>query len=151
MPSIHLILCHPLLLPSIFPSIRVFSNEPVLHLRWPKYWSFSFSIRQSHAYSGLIFFRICWFDLSVLEARDPNCFTRLCSPWGYKENLFPCLFQHLDLCPLVPWLVVPSSIFEASSAASCFHHHGAFSSVSKLPLSSVTLVKAFRSHLGDPG
>ena len=53
MPSNHLILCHPLLLPSIFPSIRVFSNEAVLHIRWPKYWSFNFSISSSNEYSGL--------------------------------------------------------------------------------------------------
>ena len=59
MPSNHLILCHPLLLlPSIFPSIRVSSNESALHIRWPKYWSFSFSIIPSHEYSGLISFRI---------------------------------------------------------------------------------------------
>ena len=65
MPSNHLILCHPLLLPSIFPSIRVFSKESVLHIRWPKYWSFSFSLRPSNEYSGLISFRIDWFDLAV--------------------------------------------------------------------------------------
>ena len=135
MPSNHLILCHPLLLlPSIFPSIRVFSNELALHIKWPKYWSFSFSISPSSEYSGLLFFRICWFDLSVLETRDPNRFTRLCSPWGHWENLSPRLFQHLELCPLVPWLVVPPSISEASSAASCFRHHGAFSSASNLCL-----------------
>ena len=59
MPSNHLILCHPLLLmPSIFPSIRVFSNESVLHIRWPKYWSFSFNISPSNEYSGLISFRL---------------------------------------------------------------------------------------------
>ena len=64
MPSNHLILCHPLLLlPSIFPSIRVFSNKLVLHIRWLKYWSFSFSISPSNEYSGLIAFRIDWFDL----------------------------------------------------------------------------------------
>ena len=64
MPSNHLILCHPLLLlPSVFPSIRVFSNELALHIRWPKYWSFSFSISPSNEYSGLISFRIDWFDL----------------------------------------------------------------------------------------
>ena len=64
MPSNHLILCHPLLLlPSIFHSIRVFSNESAFHIRWPKYWSFSFSITPSNEYSGLIFFRIDWFDL----------------------------------------------------------------------------------------
>ena len=60
-PSNHLILCHPLLLlPSIFPSIRIFSNESVLHIRWPKYWSFSFSISPSNEYSGLISFRMDW-------------------------------------------------------------------------------------------
>ena len=64
MPFNHLILCHPLLLlPSIFPSIRVFSNESALHIRWPKYWSFSFSISPFNEYSGLISFRIDCFDL----------------------------------------------------------------------------------------
>ena len=64
MPSNHLILCHPLLLlPSIFPSIRVFSNESVLHIRWPKYWSFSLSVSPSNEYSKLISFTIDWFDL----------------------------------------------------------------------------------------
>ena len=62
-PSNHLILCQPLLLPSVFPSIRVFSDESTLHIRWPKYWSFSFSISPSNEYSGLISFRIDWFDL----------------------------------------------------------------------------------------
>ena len=64
MPSNHLILCHPLLLPpSIFPSIRVFSNESFLHIRWPKYWSFSFNISPSNEHSGLISFRMDWLDL----------------------------------------------------------------------------------------
>ena len=68
MPSNHLILCHPLLLlPSIFPSIRVFSNNSVLHFRWPKYWSFSFSIRPYSEYSGLICFRMDWLDLLVVQ------------------------------------------------------------------------------------
>ena len=68
MPSNHLILCHPLLLlPSIFPSIRVFSNESVLCIRWPKYWSFNFSISPSNEYSGLISFRIDWLDLLVVQ------------------------------------------------------------------------------------
>ena len=68
MPSHHLILCHPLhLLPSIFPSIRFFSNELVLCIRWPKYWSFSFSISPSNEYSGLISFRIDWFDLLAVQ------------------------------------------------------------------------------------
>ena len=68
MPSKHLILCHSLLLPSIFPNIRVFSSEPALHIRWPKYWScFSFSISPSNEYSGLISFRIDWFDLLTVQ------------------------------------------------------------------------------------
>ena len=68
MPSNHLILCHPLLLlPSIFPSIRVFSNESVLHIRWPKYWSFSSSVSPASEYSGLISFRIDWFDLLAVQ------------------------------------------------------------------------------------
>ena len=68
MPSTHLNFCHSLLLlPSIFPSIRVFSNESVLHIRWPKYWSFSFSISSSNEYSGLISFRMDWFDLLAVQ------------------------------------------------------------------------------------
>ena len=68
MPSSHLILCRPLFLPpSIFPSIRVFSNESVLHIRWPKYWSFSFSITPSNECSGLIFFRMDWLDLLAVQ------------------------------------------------------------------------------------
>ena len=68
MPSNHLILCLPLLLPpSIFPTIRVFSNESTLHMRWPKYWSFSFSISPSNEYSGLISFRMDWLDLLAVQ------------------------------------------------------------------------------------
>ena len=68
MPSNHLILCHPLLLlPSIFPSLWVFSNESALRIRWPKYWSFSFSISPSNEYSGLISFRMDWSDLLALQ------------------------------------------------------------------------------------
>ena len=74
MSSDHLILCHPLLLPpSIFPRIRVFSNESVLCIRWPTYWSFSFSISPSNEYSGLISFRMDWLDLlAVQNSKDPN-------------------------------------------------------------------------------
>ena len=68
MPSNHLILCHPfLLLPSIFPSIRVFSSELVLHMRWPKYWSFSFSISPSNEHPGLTSFRMDWLDLLAVQ------------------------------------------------------------------------------------
>ena len=67
MPSNHLILCPLLLPPSIFPSIKVFSNESILHIRWPKYWSLSFSIGPSNEHSGLIFFRIDWLDLFAVQ------------------------------------------------------------------------------------
>ena len=68
MPFNHLILCRPLLLPpSIFPSIRVFSNESILYIRWPKYWSFSFSVSPSNEYSGLISFRMDWLDLIAVQ------------------------------------------------------------------------------------
>ena len=67
MPSNHLILCRSLLLPSIFPSIRVFSNESALHIRWPKYWSFSFNISPSNEHSGLISFRMDWLDLLAVQ------------------------------------------------------------------------------------
>ena len=73
MPSNYLILCRPLLLlPSIFSNIRVFSNESVLHIRWPNYWSFSFSISPSNEYSGLIYFRMDWFDLLAVQGTLKN-------------------------------------------------------------------------------
>ena len=75
MPSNHLILCHPLLLPpSIFLSIRVFPNESVLHIRWPKYWSFSFMISPSNEYSGLISFRMDWLDLLAVQGTLKSLF-----------------------------------------------------------------------------
>ena len=92
MPSNHLILCRPLLLlPSIFPSIRVFSSESVLHIRWPKYWSFSFSLSPSNEYSGLISFRMDWLDLlavqgtlkSLLQHHSPKA-TRINSQHGHQ-------------------------------------------------------------------
>ena len=91
MPSNHLILCHPLLLlPSIFPSIRVFSSELALHIRWPKYWSFSFSISLSNEYSGLISFRIDYFDLlavqGTLKSSPAPQFGYTLYPRGVVEN-----------------------------------------------------------------
>ena len=77
MPSNHLILCRPLLLlPSIFPSIRIFSNESALHIRWPKYWSFSFSISPSNEYSGLISFTMDWLDLLEIQGTLKNLLQR---------------------------------------------------------------------------
>ena len=68
MPSNHLVLCHPLLLPpSIFPSIRVFSNESTLRIRWPKYWHFSFNISPTNEHPGLVFFRMDWLDLLAVQ------------------------------------------------------------------------------------
>ena len=80
MPSNHLIICHPLLLlPSIFPSITVFSNESVSLIRWPKYWSFSFSINTSSEYSGLISFRVDWFDLLAVQGTLKSLLQHHCS------------------------------------------------------------------------
>ena len=88
MPSKHLILCHPLLLlPSIFPSIRVFSNESVLCIMWPKYWSFSFSISPSNEYSGLISFRIDWFDLLAVQGTLKS----LLQHHSSKASILQCL------------------------------------------------------------
>ena len=107
MPSNHLILCHPLLLPLIFPSIRVFSNELVIHVRWPKYWSFSFSISPSSEYSGLISFRIDWFDfLAVPRHYDLNASVHRCSAFflygptltSIHEYWKNCSFNSMDLC-----------------------------------------------------
>ena len=87
MPSYHLILCCPLLLlPSIFPSIRVFSNVSVLHIRWPKYWSFSFNISPSTEYSGLISFRIDWFDLLEVQGALKSFLQHHSS----KASILPC-------------------------------------------------------------
>ena len=74
MPSNHLILCPPLLLPSIFPGIRVFSSESILHIRWPKYWSFSFNISPTNEYSGLISFRMDWLDLLAVQGTFKSLF-----------------------------------------------------------------------------
>ena len=98
MPSNYLILCHPLfLLPSIFPSIRVFSNESVLHIRWPKYWGFSFNISPSSEHSGLISFRMDWLGLlavqgtpkSLLQHRNSKTSIRWCSAFFIVQLAHP--------------------------------------------------------------
>ena len=87
MPSSHLILCHPLLLlPSIFPSIRVFSNELVLRIRWPKYWSFSFNISPSNEHLGLISFRMDWLDLLAVQGTLKS----LLQPHSSKASILWC-------------------------------------------------------------
>ena len=85
MPSNHLILCHPLLLPSVFPSITVFSNESVLCFRWPKYCSFNFSISPSNEYSGLIFFRIDWLYLLAVQGTLKSLLQH-----SSKVSILPC-------------------------------------------------------------
>ena len=101
-PSNHLILCCPLLLmPSISPSIRGFSNESALHIRWPKYWSFSFSISPSNEYSGLISFRIDWFDLLVIQGTLKS----LLQHHSSRHQLFgtqPSLWSNSHICT---WLL----------------------------------------------
>ena len=105
MPSCHLILCRPLLLqPSIFPSIRVFSNESVLRMRWPKYWRFSFSISCSKEYSGLISFRIDWLDLlavqgtlkSLLQHHSSKVLILQCSAFSMIQLSHPHTFSLLE-------------------------------------------------------
>ena len=105
MPSNHLILCRPLLLlPSIFPSIRVFSKESVLRIRWLKYWSFSFSISPSNEYSGLIPFRIDWLDLladqgtlkSLLQHHSSKASISLTLSFLYRPTLTSCMITVHD-------------------------------------------------------
>ena len=93
MPSNHLILCHPLLLlPSIFPSIRVFSHESALHIRWPKYWSFSFNISPSNEHPGLISFTMDWLDLLAVHGTHKTLLQHhsskasCCSSWCHKVS-----------------------------------------------------------------
>ena len=86
MPSKNLILCHPLLLPSIFPSITVFSNESALHIKWPKYWSFSFNISGSNEHPGLIFFRMDWLDLLAVQGTLKS----LLQYHNSKAPILPC-------------------------------------------------------------
>ena len=137
MPSNHLILCcYPLLLPSIFPRIRVFPNESVLCIRWPKYWSFSFSISPSNEYLGLISFRMDWFDLlavqgtlkSLLQHHSSKASNLQCSAffiaqlshpylttgktialtrWTFVSKVVSLLFSMLSV--LISWLQSPSA------------------------------------------
>ena len=86
MPSNHPILCHPLLLPSVFLSSRVFSSESSLHIRWPKYWGFSFNISPSNEYSGLVSFRMDWFDLPAVQGTLKS----LLQHHSLKESILQC-------------------------------------------------------------
>ena len=102
MPSNHLVLCRPLLLlPSIFPSIRVFSSELALRIRWPKYWSFSLSIRLSNEYSGLIPFRIDWLDLLAVQGPLKS----LLQHHSWKHHFFPTQRFLLSSFHIHTWLL----------------------------------------------
>ena len=112
MPSNHLILCHPLLLlPSVFPSIRVFSNESVLHIRWPKYWSFSFSISPSNEHTGLISFRMDWLDLlavqgthkSLLQHRSSKASIHRCSAFLIVQLLHQYMTTDFIITIIFMW------------------------------------------------
>ena len=112
MPSNHLILCCPLLPPSIFPSIKVFSNESALCSRWPKYWSFSFNISPSNEYSGLISFRMDWLDLLAVQGTLKSAHTLTLSETPplnhcYKPFIIPLVWNTIFqgrrlLCPPLP-------------------------------------------------
>ena len=140
MPSNHLILCRPLfLLPSIFPSIRVFANESVLLIRWPKYWNFSFSVNPSNDYSGLISSRIDWFDLLAVQGTLKSLLqyhsffivqlshlymttgkTIALTRWTFVGKVISLLFNMLSRlviaflprskCLLISWLQLPSEV-----------------------------------------
>ena len=124
MPSNHLILCNPLLLlPSIFPSIRVFSNESVLRIRWPKYWSFSFSISPSNEYLGLISFRIDWLDLlavqgtlkSLLQHQSSKASILWCSAFFIVQLSHPYITTGKTIALIIWTFVSKVSIFNMLS------------------------------------
>ena len=115
MPFNHLILCHPIvLLPSIFPSIRVFPNESALHIRWPKYWSFSFSISPSNEYSGLISFRMNWLYLlavqgilrSLLQHHSSKASILQCSAFFTVQLSHPYMTTGKTIITLTRWIFV---------------------------------------------
>ena len=119
MPSNHLILCRPLrLLPSIFPSIRVFSNKSALRIRWPKYWSFSFIISPSNEYSGLISFRMDWLDLLTVQGTLRNLFQHhsskasilMCSAFFIVQLSHPYITARKTIA-LTRWTFVGNYVF----------------------------------------
>ena len=127
-PSNHLVLCHPLLLlPSVFPSVRVFSNKLALHIRWPKYWGFSFSISPSNEYSGLISFRIDWFDLlavqgtlsSLLQHHSSKASILQCSAFFMAQRLHPYMITGKTIA-LTRWTFVGKVISLLFNALSTF-------------------------------
>ena len=131
MPSNHFILCPPLLLPpSIFPSIRVFSNESALHIRWPKYWSFSFNISPSNEHPGLISLRMDWFDLLAVQ-----------------DTLKSLLQHHSSKASILHWTLLISPITSTAGCSFCF---GSISSLFlELFLHSSPVAYWASTHLGS--
>ena len=116
MPSNHLLLCRPLLLlPSVFPSIRVFSNESAVYIRWPKYWSLSFSISPSNEYSGLISFRIDWLDLLAIQGTHKS----LLQHHSLKASFQMTTFHPADTLALI-WLL--PDCWALMSHFMCYHN-----------------------------
>ena len=108
MPSNHLILCHPLLLPSVFPSIRIFSNESALRIRWPEYWSFSFNISPSNDHPGLISFRMDWLDLLAVQGTLKSLLQHHSSKASIQVyhgilNIIPCAI-HKEILVYLPYI-----------------------------------------------
>ena len=143
MPANHLILCHPLLLlPSIFPSIRVFSNESVLHIMWPKYWSFRFNISPSNEYSGLVSFSIEWFDLlagqgtlkSLLQQQYTELLLSVPQSHPCCVSWFSLHFEHYSTpsSPITP--PAGGLIFPEKSSLICYLWVGSLSYGSKVSL-----------------
>ena len=143
MPSNHLILCPPLLLlPSTFPSIRVFSNESPLHIKWPKYWSFSFSISPSNEYSGLISFRMDWLDLlavqgthkSLLQHHSSKALILQCLAFFIVQLSHPYMttgnikaltrWTFVSKVMSLPFYMLPSLVIAFLPRASVFQFHG---------------------------
>ena len=117
MPSNHLILCHPLLLlPSIFPSIRVFSNESVLRIRWPMYWSFSFTNSPSNEYSGLISFRMDWLDLFAVQGTLKSLLQHHGSKASKAAKTYLILEQKILQTPILQWIIATASQISSRSS-----------------------------------
>ena len=136
MPSNHLILCHPLLLStSIFPSIRVFSSESVLLIRWPKYWSFSFSISHSNEYSGLLFFRMDWLDLLAVQGTLKS----LLQHHSSKASILWCsafFIVQLSHPYMTTGKTIAERVIERSQSLSCHHSSKAEGSCLSLMVSN---------------
>ena len=118
MPSNHLILCHPLLLPSVFPSIRVFSNESVLHIRWPKYWSFSFSISPSKEHTRLMSFRMDWLDLLAVQGTLKS----LLHTTVQKHQFFSAQLSLKSNSHIHTWLLEKPKLWVYGPLSTKWHH-----------------------------